>query len=357
MVQPLWWPLRFLRMSRSCPPRVTARLAFPIACLLVAGWPLAAAAHVKWFAPYDVPGQPRILPEIFKLMFWQPLSAALLAFVLTCYLEPSRVGAGILAALDRFSRWLRPRVDDLYRAGTAAFFIALWTLGGIILTPELKTSSPLVPLLQLGIAIGMFWRPTMVLSALGIVVLYAIGLWNYGLFHMLDYPIFLGLAAYLACSGLEIDPFGVRPLDIARWAAGLTLMWASVEKWAYPDWTYPLLRNDPGLAMGFYVDYYMSAAGVVEFSLALGLLWTPLVRRLSALVLIAMFAAAIVPFGKLDAIGHSMIIVILIGILVDREPAIRRPPISAMAYYPAALVATIGLYYGLHALIYGTAIW
>jgi hypothetical protein len=197
----------------------------------------------------------------------------------------------------------------------------------------------------------------MVLSALGIAVLYAIGLANYGLFHMLDYPIFLGLAAYLACSGLKIEPFGVRPLDIARWAAGLTLMWASVEKWAYPEWTYPLLKSNPSLAMGFYIDYYMSAAGVVEFSLSLGLLWTPLVRRLSALVLIVMFSTAIVPFGKIDAIGHSMIIVILIGILVDREPTVRRPPISAMAYYPAALAATISLYYGVHALIYGTMIW
>lgn len=325
--------------------------------LIVAGWPLAAAAHVKWFAPYDVPGQPRILPDVFNVDFWQPASAAMLAFVLTAYLERSRVGAGILAALDRLSGWLRPRVDDLYRAGTAAFFVALWVMGGVILTPELKTTSPLIPLLQLAIAAGMFWRPTMVLSAFGIVVLYAIGLANYGLFHMMDYPIFLGLAAYLACSGLGIEPFGVRPLDIARWAAGLTLMWASVEKWAYPEWTFPLFQSDPGLAMGFYRDYYMSAAGVVEFSLALGLLWTPLVRRLSALVLVAMFTAAVVPFGKIDAIGHSMIIVILIGILADREPAIRRPPIQTMAYYPAALAATISLYYGVHALIYGTMIW
>jgi hypothetical protein len=337
--------------------QISARLALFVPALLTIGWPLAAAAHVKWFAPYDVPGQPRILPDVFKIIFWQPASAALLAFVLTAYLERSRLGSAILAALDRLTEWFRPRVDDLYRAGTAAFFIALWALGGIILTPELKTDSPSIPLLQLAIAAGMFWRPTMVLSALGIVVLYAIGLANYGLFHMLDYPIFLGLAAYLACSGLQIEPFGVRPLDIARWAAGLTLMWASVEKWAYPEWTFPLLKSDPSLAMGFYIDYYMSAAGVVEFSLALGLLWSPLVRRLSALVLIAMFTTAVVPFGKIDAIGHSMIIVILIGILADREPTVRKPPISTMAYYPASLAATISLYYGVHALIYRTMIW
>ena len=50
--------------------------------------------------------------------------------------------------------------------------------------------------------------------------------------------------------------------------------------------------------MGFYVDYDMSAADIVEFSLSLGLLWSPLVRRLSAPVPIAMFTAAIVPSAR-----------------------------------------------------------
>lgn len=333
-------------------------VALPCAFALIAAcWPEIATAHVKWFAPYSVPQQPRLLPNVFQMIFWQPLSSALLAFVLTSYLERHRLGAAIVGAIDRLTAGFRPRIDDLYRAGTAAFFIALWTTGGIILTPELKTSSTVIPWMQAAIAIGMFWRATMPLSALGIVALYAIGVANYGIFHLLDYPIFLGLAAYLALSGLQRNLFGLRPLDVARWAAGLTLMWASVEKWAYPDWTYPLLQKDPSLTMGFYVDYYMSAAGIVEFSLSLGLLWSPLVRRLSALVLIMMFTAAIIPFGKIDAIGHSMIIVILIGILVDPEPTVRKPPIQSMFYYLGALAATIGLYYGLHAAIYGTLIW
>jgi hypothetical protein len=53
-------------------------------------------------------------------------------------------------------------------------------------------------------------------------------------------------------------------------------MWASIEKWAYPEWSYPLLTLHPGMTFGFTPQFYMQAAGVVEFALAFALLWTPL---------------------------------------------------------------------------------
>jgi hypothetical protein len=109
--------------------------------------------------------------------------------------------------------------------------------------------------------------------------------------------------------------------------------------------------------MGFYANYYMNAAGVVEFTLAFGLLWTPLVRRLSALVLGSMFVSAIFPFGMLDAVGHLMIIVILIGIVVDDRPVFAKPPLEAVVYFIAALVIDLAAYYGLHAALFGTLIW
>jgi len=323
----------------------------------VAIWPASASAHVKWFAPYNVPSQPRVLSQLFDLLFWQPITLAILVLLLTCYAERGSFGVAVLRTLDRIGRPMRARIDDLYRAGTGGFFVALATLGHVILTPELKTDVPQIPWLQLLIAIGMFWRGTMVFSALGIAGLYAYGIVEYGIFHLLDYPIFLGLAAYLALSGLNAKLFGLRPLDVSRWAAGITLIWASVEKWAYPQWTYPVLESHPSLAMGFYANYYMNAAGVVEFGLAFGLLWTPLVRRLSALVLISMFTSAIGPFGMIDAIGHSMIIVVLIGIFIDDEPNVARPPLEAVLYFLGALVMVLAAYYGLHAAIFGTLIW
>ena len=129
----------------------------------------------------------------------------------------------------------------LFRAGCGFFFVAIWAIGGILLTPELKTSSTVVAAIQLGIAAGMLSRRTMPLSALGIAAIFAIAVWQYGVFHLADYPVFLGVAAYLALTGLQRDFFGVRAIDVVRWTAGVTLMWASIEKWAYPEWSFPLL--------------------------------------------------------------------------------------------------------------------
>jgi hypothetical protein len=321
---------------------------------------LAADAHVKWFSTYNVAGSPRSLLEVCSVPFFQLVAVAAVALWIGCHVERTQFGRIILAAIDRLSNALKARTEDMFRACTGAFFIALWATGNIILTPELTTQSPVIPWIQAAIAVGMFWRPTMVLSAIGIAFLFAIGVANYGSFHMMDYPIFLGIAIYLGLIGLR-PRFGrilgnVRPLDIARWGAGITLMWASVEKFAYPQWTYPLLQQHSDLALGLDKTFYLTAAGVVEFSLAFALVWTPLVRRVAAILLAAMFTSAVLEFGKIDAIGHLMIVVILVAVAADDAPAAERRPVLVPAYFCAALVAFVAVYYVAHAMIFGTTI-
>lgn len=51
-------------------------------------------------------------------------------------------------------------------------------------------------------------------------------------------------------------------------------------------------------------DAFIPMAGVTEFTLGLGLVWTPLIRRLSAIALLVIFTAAVWPFGRVDLIGH-----------------------------------------------------
>jgi len=318
----------------------------------------AATAHVKWFCAYDAAGQPRGLENVLCQDFELLLGVALLWFFSGCVVERTSLGELMTGSLDRVTEAFRRHTEVMIRAVCGFFFISLWAVGGIILTPELKTTSPQVGLLQLAIAASLLSRRTMPFSAAGIVVLFGLAVRDYGTFHVADYPIFLGLAAYLALTGLQKDLFGVRPLDVVRYATAVTLMWASVEKWAYPEWSFPLLIEHPGITLGLDNEFYMRAAGMVEFTLAFALVWTPLVRRVAAAMLLGMFISACFEFGKLDVIGHSAIIVVLVAILSDNRPAEAeyRAPWLAPAGLCAALTATLFTYYIAHAAIFNTSI-
>ncbi|TXN61569.1 hypothetical protein FV230_23595 [Methylobacterium sp. WL6] len=314
-----------------------------------------ASAHVKWFCAYDVAGQPRGLEQVLCLDFEWLVGLSVLCLMFGCLAEGTPLGTALLNALDRVTARLRTDTELLVRATLGFFFVSLWTLGGIILTPELKTDAAWIPWFQLALAACLIWHRTLPLAGAGIVVLFGYATWSYGAFHLADYPVFLGVAAYLILTGLDRTLYGIRPIDVVRAAAAVTLMWASVEKWAYPEWTAPLLAAKPEMTFGASPELFMKAAGVVEFTLAFALIWTPLVRRTAAIILAAIFVSAVFEFGKVDAIGHSGIIVVLIGIAADdARSAVRRRDVAlAPAYYAVALTGFLTLYYVGHAAMYG----
>ena len=315
-------------------------------------------AHVKWFAPYLVAQQPIPLHHVIDMQFILLNVLAISALLLGAAIEYTAFGKALLGAFDSVTSIIQRESDKLVRAVLGGFLISLWAHGGIILTPELKTTWSFISWLQLAMAVSLIWEETMIFAAAGIFFLYGYALTKYSVFHLLDYPIFLGLAIFIGAKSLKRKVFGLEPLDVARWLTGLTLLWASIEKFAYPEWSYPLAVTHPGLTFGFSRGFFMCAAGVVEFALAFSLLWTPLVRRVGATILIGMFTSAVVPFGKIDAIGHSCIIVLLMVIVSDQRQEALKPLgfLRVGLQYAMALLAYVGVYYGLHAAIYGTEI-
>lgn len=332
-----------------------------LAVAALAASPAAANAHVKWFCAYDVAGQPQTLENVLCPDFEQLTGLALLVLLVGCCVEYTIIGVALSRALDRVTSLAQRHTGLILRATCGFFFVAIWTMGGIILTPELKSSSPYISWLQIAVAAGLISRRTLPVSALGIVALYGIAISEYGVFHLMDYPIFLGVAAYLALSGLQRQFFGVRPLDVMRWAASVTLMWASIEKWAYPEWTFPIFIAHPAMSMNYDIAFFMRAAGVIEFTLAFALLWTPLVRRSAAIILAGIFISAISEFGKVDAIGHSAIIAVLIAIAADNAPSYGRSrrwrPLLAPVGYGLSLAGFLALYYAAHTALFGTTIF
>ena len=315
----------------------------------------SAEAHVKWFCAYQIAGQPEGLANVLCQDFEYLVVLAIGALVIGALVDRTAIGEWLVRMLDRATLPFADQGDVIVRACCGFFLVSVWSIGGIILTPELTTTSTVLPWFQLLFAACLISRQTMIVAALGIVFLFGLALKTYGAFHVADYPIFLGVAAYLGAVGLGKTIFGFRPLDVLRWTTAITLMWASVEKWAYPEWSYPLFVSHPGMAMGFDPAFYMRAAGVVEFSMSFALICSPMMRRIAAILLAAIFISAIVGFGKVDAVGHAPIIGVLFVIIADRTKAVATVRRTAMLplEYGGALAAFIGLYYVFHAAAYG----
>lgn len=291
-------------------------------------FPTMAAAHIKWFYPYDLSAAPRNMGEVLNANF-----AALYVLSIVCIY--------VFFYIDRLwyrKKFLNAQLSGLVvsqnvagwiiRAATAFLFVMLFFYGlqnnALFLTPELHTELPYVKWLQLVMVAAVFWRVTTPIAGLGILALYGISIHYYGLYHLIDYMFFLGLAVFLILLPLQDDRW-MRARYITLFAStGLTIGWGAIEKFAYPQWTYPLLQDQPFLLMGMDPGFYMTLAGFVEFNLAFILLSSASVAsRMLALVLNTVFMLAIYMFGLIDAVGHAIIIAVLV-VLAVRGPTSAR---------------------------------
>lgn len=286
--------------------------AFLFAAAVLA-FPATASAHVKWFAHYDVTVRPKPFPEVATAIFF----AIFAAFITMLFL-------GFVADGWVAKRW--PRVlsagssfdaihDKWVRLGTGAFLLCTWTIGLNILTPELHTKTGWIFTIQFLSALFVGWRRTCVLSALGICALYVYGITQYGMFHMLDYVYFLGIAVYLA--GISISRMSQIRVPVMTGCLAFSIMWTAIEKLVYPQWTAQILQTHSHMAMGIPFAQFIVLAAFVEFTLAFYLATGRGMLRLGALALLLLFVAAMPEFGRRDVVGHLPLIAIL-GVPVMR---------------------------------------
>ena len=347
--------------SRKSAFQKTAAIGLAVATLLAA---TTAEAHVKWFAPYIVGSPPQPLATVLQnIWFWMGLALVVVFFVLARALETSRFGGPIYDMLDRATGPLWLRIDDYIRVVVGAFFVAIFAVGGVYLTPDLRTPAEWVSWLQLLIAALIFSRRTMPLAGIGIIALWLLAARDYDLFHLFDYlALGLGVAAYLIMEPMG-EKWRTHRFEVLRWGLAIALMWSSLEKFAYPEWFYPLVEEKPFLTFGMPRDVFIPMAGVAEFTMGFGLLWTALIRRLSAIALIVIFTAAVWPFGRIDLIGHGLITAILVAVACDqnREAGVLTRLKQHLPSIPAglavAMVVFMSGYWGLHLAFYGAEVF
>lgn len=345
----------------------TAALGFLICICAV-----TADAHVKWFFDYDVTKPPTPIGEVldgtFVKLFLLSVVGCYLFFLVDRYIYES----GYFAEFDQNLKRLDKAAQYIMRAAAGIFFLSLfgwWALGygkSFYLTPELVTNSPVVPWVHLFIAACVVWRRTVFLAGLGVFGLYIAAGFHYGLFHILDYLIFLGIAYLLTLVQSSNRKLLKSGFIVLFACTGLTLIWAAVEKFAYAHWTISVLETRPHMLMGMTPPVFMKVSGFVEFFATFILLGAvSVVGRIIALVLMSVFVLAVFEFGMVDAIGHLMIVAIL-WVLVVRGPTDARnmlvlpdKSLFTEAYfmtglYFLAFVMIFILYYGVHHLTFGT---
>lgn len=329
-----------------------------------------ACAHVKWFVDYDVTKAPMPIGDVLTSTFISYLlvSAALvyLFFLVDRYLYRR----ALLAGVDERLRIFDGLSVRIMRISASIFFLSLWLwylsgAQGFYLTPELKTTMSAVPWVHLVLGLCALLSLTTPVTGVGIFVLYGLAVRDYGWYHLIDYLIFVGIGYFLVVTGIERGDWRKSGFVVLFASTGLTLIWEAVEKFGYPQWTYPLLEKNPHMLMGMSAYAYMVLAGFVEFNMAFLVLGAvSAAGRLAALGLQAVFMLALFRFGLIDAAGHLMIIATLFVLVVCgptsvremfvlRERTVWTEASFMTGLYFLTLVLSFILYYSLRYVAYG----
>lgn len=358
---------RSLAGEGKCAMKISRILAVLFATMLIAS---PAAAHIKWFEPFDVSAQPKSIDAVLNTTFVTFfLISVALVFV---FFMGDRIALrrGILDAFHK-----RLEVFDglsvlIMRGAAGLFFAAAWAMaifGDIhfYLAPELTAHEVWVPWFQLALALFALSRWTTPVLGAGILLLYVLALHHYGVFHLIDYLIFPAIAYFFMATASPSVGWKKSGFVTLYAVTGINFLWLSIEKFAFPDWTYPLLAKHPGILMGIAPEIYMVLAGFVEFVIIFTLLGAAsVVTRLIAFAFQTLLVLGIFEFGLVDAIGHLMINAVLF-VLIVRGPTDARyilvlstksPQMEAYfmtGLYYLAFVNAFVLYYGIHFLLYG----
>ncbi len=327
-------------------------------------------AHVKWFVEYDITKPPTPIGEVLNGMFIQMFLISVAGVYLFFLADRYIYEGGYLAEFDKKLKLFDNLANSIMRIATGIFFLSLfiWYLvygATFYLTPELKTSAVYVPWVHLVMALCVLLRRTTFITGIGVFFMFIAATVDYGIFHLLDYMIFLGIGYYLIVANTSSKGLIKSGFVVLFACTGLTLIWASVEKFAYGYWTNPLFEKNPQMLMGMSAERFMMVSGFIEFFVTFILLGAvSVVGRLISLGFMSIFVLAVIQFGIVDAIGHLMIVAILF-VLIVRGPTSARDmlvlpdkSLFTEAYFMTGLYfLAFGmifiLYYGIHYLTYG----
>ncbi len=283
-----------------------------IGLLLIGALPLNA--HVKWFSKYSFTDPPLQLADVGNLIFWVLLII-------------SMITVGLLTLADKEierTTWYQKgsvmlgKYKDksvlIMRVATAAVLLVSWQLNTLVM-PELHSNYEWMNWLQFFLVLLLTFKKTVPWAGAGLLFVYMIGVLQFGIFHMLDYFLIVGVGYFLwvSYSKPKLKATGLFLLYVSL---GFSLCWAGMEKLIYPSWGVYLLEQYPQLSLGVGEKLFIKGAAFIEISVGIMFIFCFLHRILALVVTILFFLTSLV-FGKTEIIGHLLIHATLIIFLIE----------------------------------------
>jgi hypothetical protein len=284
-----------------------------------------ALAHVKWFSQSaNLKDLPLALNDILTPTFF---ALAALSVVTICLLALLDDPLQRFEPYTRLRDWLRVREDRasiVMRIATGMSLLLCWG-ANTVLAPDLTHSLGVVSWLQfIAILCLMDSRTTHIAGGL-VWTLYAVGIYLFGLFHMLDYAAYLGVGFYLMFRNHPNASLRAWVKPILFSTTGFSLGWLALEKWVYPTWGLVVLEQNPVLGLNLPPKFFLSAAAFIEFSLGF-LLFAGVLGRPLALIITGVFFLTTMVFGKDEVVGHLILHGILIVFMLEGTTGPKTPP-------------------------------
>jgi hypothetical protein len=296
--------------------------------------------HVKWFSDFSFGDEPRSVADVLTPAF---LGLLLLSVVVIAALVPLDRWLEERDWYRRTNEWLESRADQsrlVMRIGTGMVLLLAWQ-ADIVLMPDLPLPAAWVGWLQFLLAALLLFERTTVITGAGLLFLYAIGVSQAGLYYMLDYVMVVGAGYYLVATAVRNRTIAASALPALYATVGFSLCWLALEKIVWPEWGLYLLEQNPQLALGLDIQFFLMAAAFIEFCLGYLLIINLLQRPLAVVITLTFFMTTLV-FGKTEVIGHTLIHAALIVFLLE-GPGRGFPPPIALHRKPALRAAFAGV--------------
>jgi hypothetical protein len=275
--------------------------------------------HVKWFIG-DEKTAPLAIADVIthSFLFWFAVTLAGL-LISAVFNEPLQR----IAPIRRIHHSLdqaKPYLAAILRIGLGIGVIFQLS-SSTYLAPEFITNQRWIYMLLVVVLIGLLAKKTLLISGVALAVLYVHAIYEFGLFHALDYVFYVGIVYYLLVSGTRWKETATPALYLFT---GLSLSWVGIEKMTMPALAASIVADFGLPTFGFSVEDFVLITAFVE----LGLAWTFIVgilNRFISIIVTVVFITTAAVFGHTEIVGHTILHTLLIMFLIEGDGAFKTP--------------------------------